>query len=367
MRKFKLNCYKEFKEYFDFLDVLIKTESSNKELFLENLNISPSSYRRAKKEGNKIGQVILKKLAIHFKYNLCSDSLIDDIERKINKIYFDIYYKHYENYSKHYEWLEYMINKRLIVFPLFKLFKLLLKINDNNNPNYIQEEYKSLYDEINNYKVFFKNNLIEVLEILDVTFVDDIDDYLLSKEFVNELSYHTLASRCAVLGRYFESIFFCDLVKKKYFEDENYKRIYYINLILISNYNYLFKFDKAKLLAEKQILTLESISNNLLEYNLTKSIYVISCLGLKDYKNVIRMLKDKDNYTLTEAFCILIAYFYTDKELYKKLFDELISDEDDSNKYLNILNDILFDNKKKIIDLKECNINKCVFLILKKM
>ena len=51
MKRFNLELYKDFKIYFNLLDILIKNVSSNIELYLENINISPSSYRRVKKDG----------------------------------------------------------------------------------------------------------------------------------------------------------------------------------------------------------------------------------------------------------------------------------------------------------------------------
>lgn len=368
MKKFKLNVYKDFKQYFNLLDVLIKTESSNKELFLEEINISPSSYRRVKKDGNKIGDTILTKLAKYFKYNLCKSTLIDEIEIKINIIYFDIYYKDYKNYEDHYKWLEEMINKRYIIFPIFKLFKLLMIVNDKNNPINIQNIYRELYNEVTEYKDFYGKEFEEILEILDVTFKEELDDYYLSNDYVNELTYHTLASRCTVMGRYLESIYFCNVVKNKYFEDENYKRIYFINLILMANYNYLLKFEKSNLLAQKQLLNLESIKNYDLEYQLTKGAYAITCLGLKDYKEVINVLHDKDRLTLTELVSLLISFYNTDIKEYKELYEEYIPTNENSETYkcLVLLDDILHNNKKRIYELDQFNINKCILEILKK-
>lgn len=49
MKKFNLNIYKDYQIYFNLLGVLIKNVSSNRKQYLEDINISPSSYRRAKK------------------------------------------------------------------------------------------------------------------------------------------------------------------------------------------------------------------------------------------------------------------------------------------------------------------------------
>ena len=48
MKKIDLSDYKDYRQYFNFYDVIIKQVSSNKESFLESIYLSPSSYRRAK-------------------------------------------------------------------------------------------------------------------------------------------------------------------------------------------------------------------------------------------------------------------------------------------------------------------------------
>lgn len=370
MKKFKLEKYKDFKQYFNLLDVLIKTKSSNKEMFLESINISPSSYRRVKKEGNKIGESILEQLSQYFEYNLCSIELVDEIEEKINRIYYDIYYKDYENYSSHYEWLDSMIEKRYIIFPMFKLLKLLMIINDQESPKNIQNNNFELYEEVKQYEDFFDDELKEIIEILDVTFKKDIDIYFLSNDYINELTYHTIATRCLVMKRYIESIYYCNKVKELYLKDENYKRAFYINLTLISNYNYLLKFKNAYFLAQKQFKVLSSLKNKGLEYEYTKGLYTITCLGLKKFNEVISILKSKNNLGLSEVFSLLISYYYTDKKQYDTFLKELTANDKNNNfkEYLNILNSILKNNnKKKIIQLETCNINKCILEILKKM
>ena len=242
-------------------------------------------------------------------------------------------------------------------------------INDQIHPVQMQITNYELYEEIKKYELFFNDELLEIVEIADVTFINEIDDYFLSKSFKNELTYHTLASRCTALGRYLESIYFCKKVKEMYINDENYKRIYYINLILIADYNYLLKFENSNLLAEKQLRNLSAIKNNDLEYQLTKSIYVMTFLGLKDYKKVISLLENKQNYKLTEMVCLLISYYAINKSEYNKIYNELITKiRNENNKNcLILLHEVLNDkSKKRVIDLDKYNINKCIIEILKK-
>lgn len=369
MKKFNLNIYKDFQIYFNLLDVLIKNVSSNKELYLENINISPSSYRRVKKEGNKIGETILNKLAEHFDYNLCTNELIDEIEDKINKIYYDVYYKDYENYQIHYKWLDEMLSKRYIIYPIFQLFKLLMTLNNQDSPSFVIPENQAFYEEIRQYYEFLQDEFSEIIELLDVTFRKEVDDCFLVKKYLNELTYHTLASRCYFMKRYLESIYFCNIVKEKYIHDENYKRVYYINLTLISNYNFLLSFDDACLLAQKQLKTLESTKNLGMEYELTKKSYIVTCLGLKKYNDIINMLSNKERMKLTEICCLLISFYYVDKEKYINLMNELLMSDKNSitYKFVKLLNSILKSNNKKLInELENFDINKSIIEILKK-
>jgi len=370
MKKFDLNIYKDFKQYFNILDVLIKLEFSNKELFLEEVDVSPSSYRRAKKEGNKIGEIILDKLSKYFKYNLCSNELIDEIETRINKIYYDIYYKYYDDYEEHYKWLDEMISKKYIIFPIFKLFKLLMKINDDDNPISILSENINSYNEIKQYESFFKGELFQIIEIFDVLFKKEIDDYFLTKNFTSELTYHILASKCLILRRHIESLYFSNKAKEKYIKDENYKRVYFINTIIIANYNYLFKFQDAYTLSEKQLRNLQSINNKGIEYEHTYGLYNISCVGLKKYKELIERLEAKDSTTYTETLILFVALYNTNIDKYNDLKEEYLTDTDDNKiiQFINIIDEFLkTNNKKKVVELEPYYINKSLIEILKKM
>ena len=166
-----------------------------------------------------------------------------------------------------------------------------------------------------------------------------------------------------------ESIYFCNKVKEKYINDENYKRVYYINLTLISNYNFLLSFDDASLLAQKQLKTLESTKNLGMEYELTNKSYIVTCLGLKKYNHIINMLSTKAKLKLTEICCLLISFYHVDREKYDNLVKELLMSDNNSitYKFVKLLNSILKSNNKKVInELENFDINKSIIEILKK-
>ena len=92
MIKIKLEQYKENKQYLLLFDILIKQVANNKDIFLEDLNITPSSYRRAKQTEQVIGDNIVHILCDHFDIKKPSVLEIDKYEMFINKIYYEYYY-----------------------------------------------------------------------------------------------------------------------------------------------------------------------------------------------------------------------------------------------------------------------------------
>ena len=119
MNEINLSIYKENQIYFYMFDVLIKNTNSNKEEFLESIYISPSSYRRAKLEGKKIGNQLIKELCDYFKLKTFNIELIEEVENKLNEIYFAMYYKIYDSYEIYLEWLENMINEKFSTLTFY--------------------------------------------------------------------------------------------------------------------------------------------------------------------------------------------------------------------------------------------------------
>lgn len=369
MKKISLNEYKDYKQYFIMFDILIKSVNSNKEEFLQSLYLSPSSYRRAKNDGNKIGAQLTKELCAFFKLKLFNDSLIDEVERKINAIYFNIYYKIYDTYEEDLNWVNKMIEENYVFFPILKLIKLLMILNGVNSPKDVVEEYNVLFKEIKSYEEFYNQTLLELLEIEDVFFKKELDSCFMAQKFNNELSYHTLSSKCTMTGKYIESIYFCHIAKESFIKEENFKRVYYINLILMANYNSLCNFEEAYKIEKKQIYSLKSLKEYEFELMSTNKHYMITCLGLKKYKEVINILDSQTRLNLTEIVCCLISKYYVNKKDYEKEFNELMTDDPNiSNKELYVKLDRYLKTKDKKILLKISNfrINKVIVEILKK-
>ena len=370
MKQVDLSIYKDYKQYLNLFDVIIKENAKNIDRFLEDINISPSSYRRAKNSHSKIGEKIVKELCKHFNYNICDNELIDEVEEHINRTYFSIYYKKTNNYDDELAWIDQMINKNYIIYPILKLFKLVIILNLPKSPSNLIVEYHTLYEKLKEYFNFYNDGLKELLEIAEVIFQEDIDDVFLAKKFQNKQVYYTLCTKCMIKGRYIESIYFGNLIKDILIKDENYKRVYYVNLTLMASYNGLFRFEKTYELGKKQMLSLESINDTDFAYITTRKHFIIACIGLKKYDEILGMLKDKEKYNLTETTCLIISTYFTNKKEYDSLFLKIHENvnKKDSKKYLDILNKILKNNDKQLIDqLQNYNINKILIKVLKKM
>ena len=69
------------------------------------------------------------------------------------------------------------------------------------------------------------------------------------------------------------------------------------------------------------MLSLNSIDNIGFEYIGARKHYIISCLGLKKYKEIIKELKDVSSIKYNEVICLLIAYYYESKNNYEEYFE----------------------------------------------
>ena len=80
MLKINLFRYLDLNNCLLVFDTLIKKTTNNKDEYLKSIMISPSSYRRAKTSGNKIGIQIVKELCQKFNYIIYDDKLIEQLE-----------------------------------------------------------------------------------------------------------------------------------------------------------------------------------------------------------------------------------------------------------------------------------------------
>ena len=87
MFNINLSIYKESKQYFQLFDILLKDLDINKEAFLKDVGISPSSYRKARTIEQNIGDKIVEQLCRALGYKKASVEFIEEFEIFFNKIY----------------------------------------------------------------------------------------------------------------------------------------------------------------------------------------------------------------------------------------------------------------------------------------
>jgi len=367
MKKINLQIYKTYQPYFEYFDILIKNINSNKEHFLESIYLSPSSYRRAKKEGTKIAKQLTNDLCNYFNINLFTNELIDELEVKVNELYFDIYYKKNDNYDDNYNWVISMIDKNYIFNPILKLLRLLLELNAIEGNNLV-EKNKELYEEVKSYEEFYNKDLLDLIEIVDAHYVEELDTYYLSKNFKNDLTYHSLAYKCLKNKRFIESIYLSNIAKERFIKNENYRRVYFINHIILVCYTELQKYEEAYELAYKQMMSTKNDVSYKYEYTATEKHYINACIGLEKYDIVINTIKPKEEINTTEMIALLYALYHTsqnDYEEYLKEQIELVTSER-YKKYYEFVDKLIKTKDKTALEgLSNYRINKTLLKIIK--
>lgn len=352
MKKISLLSYKNISTYLEVYDTIIKKEYNNKDKFLKSIGISPSSYRRAKNSENKVLTKIVKTLNDCFNYNSIDNEELKYLENKINQIYFNIYYKKNENLNNDYEVLVQLLNKKYIIFPIILLFKLLIELTSLANPDSTLAKNKELFLYISEFKRFFNNDLMEIYEIVEVLYIEKLDSSCITKKYKNELCYDTLATRCLLEHKYIEAMYMLEKVKKEFINEENYVRVYYTNLKFMLLYNSLGWYEDSYLLSSKQLLTLESVEKLDRLYDLTKRHYLVSCLSLNKYEEIIQFLKQFNKYSKIEVTCYLYSLYNEDINNYESEYLTQLKVNIDNRQfieYLKLVNDYLKLNDDKLV------------------
>lgn len=329
MKKFDLSIYKSSQPYFDLLDTYIKEQGIRKEAFLLEVGVTPSSYRKCRKGELNIGFEIVEKISNHFLLKVPDDIFLDKLEKFINKIYKDIYYKNFKSYKQDLEFIEELLNENYVIFPLFKLLKIFMIAASNDDIFKIQKNNKELYEEVAKYELFFNHGLYELFEIVYLVFTDSISSNHWIKNYKNGMSYFVLSTRSYLDGRYIESIFYGDKCKKMLFEDGNVNRLFYLNNTIMSSLIYVENYEECADMAFRQLASLESINfQEKFQFTMSKKFRILALLGEKKYDLIKEENINNFDMTLTELVCMIIAMYLKnnkDKKYfeYEKYYEEL--------------------------------------------
>lgn len=354
---FKINLleYKKSKIYFQLFDVILKDLEIKKEDFLIDNDITPSSYRLARKVEQNIGITIIKKLANIYNLKMLEDSKIDEIENKINLIYTDMYYKIYDNYDQYLIYLDELIKDNNILFPIIKLFKLFLLANAHKDIGKFVEENKRIYNEIINYKSFFNETCQEVFFILDISMKEiNVSEYVM-KPYDNALCYFALSSISLNQGKYMECIYFIDKCKEILINENNYKRLIYLYLKLMQCYLYFGNYHDCYILSKQVISMCKSFALKGYELNSTYKNFITACLALSKYQEAYETINSISIVYNNELIVYLVCCYEIDPELYKTAYEHYLAmaknrENDRLIKVLHIVNEYIVNSNKKILE-----------------
>lgn len=369
MKKIDMSIYKKSNKFFYLFDVLIKNEVYNKDEFLKTKGITPNSYRRAKNNEQKVGTEIIIKLSKHFKYNIASDDLIDSIEDLANLIYNDMYYKVFKNYEYYVLEIEKLIKENYNVFPILNLLKLFLQINSLKKGIKVIADNITLYEELKKYKNFFNDDLLNIYELLYLTFEKDVTEYALSEEFSDGYSYFIVSYRSWQNRRYVDCLYFADKARSILLRENNIKRIVHLNFNVMSSLNYVKNYKACLEMAQKQMLALESFDCEGFEKETTLKHMLVAALGLGKYELILDLLTNNKNYSLTELTCYLYSMSKISLNDYKKYYEINVLREEydpDEKEFLGTLNNFIINkDKKALLKLENYKVTKIILEIIK--
>lgn len=370
MKKFDLSLYKESKQYFFLYDAYLKSLSINKEDLFDSIDITPSSYRRARISEQNIGVEIIKQLSNHFSFKLMKNSQLDDLEDFIQKVYDNMYYKIYSSYDEDLQYIDSLIKRNYLVFPILNLIKLFLCVNSKKSLNDVYNENIELYNNVKIYKNFFVGDLKSILELVTIFFNDDYKEEEWLKNYDDAMTYQIIASKCLKKGKYIETIFYANKAKEILVKEQNFKRLFNINNAIMYSLLFVGNYEECFSLSSSQILSYRSFNNE--EELLNASNYqIVSLLGLKKYNEVLKKLKCNKEFDLTLLTCFLVSMYCNNKTEYQNYYNkeiEIDKYEENDKMVFKIINSVLTHNdKRQLFKLEKMDIMPQVILILKKI
>lgn len=367
MFKIDLSLYKKSKQYFILFDVILKDLSVNKDFFLKENGVSPSSYRKARFIEQNNGNKIIDKLCNALNYKNVNNELIDEIELLINRIYNNMYYKVYTTYEKDLSLINEYLESNIILRPIVLLSKLFLLANYKYDVGVFVNENNADYIELKKYLPFFSNELLELFDILSLVFEKNIQDKVLMKTYKNCLFYYALSSRLCSDKRYVESLFVSKKAEDVLVREKNYKRLLYLNVKMMHCMNSIKNYEECFELASMQLLSLRSFVDVDYAYKNTVKNLAISCLPLKKYSYVVDLLLNEPKLSMTEVCCLLVSQFNLDIEKYNEYFDFYYNGTSIENQAIlaNLDSFLKHNDKKELMKLEETKLMDNITIAIK--
>lgn len=370
MKYLNISDYKKSMYQIPVFDVLIKDEIVNKDVFLEEKEIAPTSYRRAKTKEQNVGLEIVEILAKHFKLKLVTNELVDELEKLLNEIYLDVIFRISTRHEAYLKQLDELLDQDLVISPIIELIRLFVVTFSENDIPVILTEHIEDYNYVSEFESIYNEDLLIIYNMLKLAYCKNFTKEMLAREYNNGICYSIIAINHNIHKKYYESIFFAEKAKKAYLNENNFKRAIYINFTILNNLASTANYEQYYNLAREQMLIVRSFDLGVEEYCASYKHLVASSIGAKKYNEAIDILKLKNQLTLTEVCCYTIAkYHLSSKEDFKQWCYKNIYYEENDKDYKEcityLINFLKNPQKQKITPLEKYDLMPALLEILK--
>lgn len=319
-----------------FYDVLIKEKGFTKEGLFDELNISYTSYTRAKEKDTTSSRIIIDKLNKYFNINELDYSKQDEYEETLNKVLNRFYY-HGENILEFEPLILKYIDDNNYLKPVFLLMLLLIKSAVLKYPHGIFEDNEELYHELTRYKnTYYVSPFLEIYTILDIFYskheYKEFDKEVVFKDNMKGLIYHAYCTNAYLAGKYDLCLYYARECKDQLIKDCNYNRLSLINLTYFACLNKLGEYSKCLIECRNQLLYLTQTNAEKFLIKSTQIHYYTACIGLYEYEEVINNIITKTEITTSDYIFLLVAGSHNKKE-YIKYIERFKSEESHYTEY----------------------------------
>lgn len=342
MNKIDLKDYLQNKQYLLLFDIIIKKNVTNRDIFLESINISPSTYRRAKVSEQNHGTIIVDILCEYFNIKKVSNEEVIQEEIYLNQLYYDYYYKSLDNYTYIIGKLNEKINNNNSLYPIYMLFKLLFILETKNG--LIVNELQYLYQEVLKYKSYYNQELLEILNYIEILYENKTHIIETKNGLLNYINgFISLNNK-----KYIESLYYFNFAKQVFINEENYKRIIDCNKLILEAYCYLKKYHHYNELAKYLFFSTKKDNES---YYIFSKHYAISLIALEEYTEIKYLYNNISNITIAEILCLLISKKHINNNEYIKYYNDITNLLEGNSKLeiIKIMNEYLQNKNTKLL------------------
>lgn len=362
--------FQDLKYMIYFYDVLIKRSAITKEGLFKDLEIPYMSYTRAVDFDSSAGRNVINKLNNYFNIKELDYSKQNQYEDTLNSLLYRFYYRGDDLNEFEPILLEY-IEENNYLRPLFLLLLLLINLVSMKSPQVLIQEKQELFKELKQYKgTYFTSPFAEIFTIVEVLFsgkeLIEFDKEIPFADNMRGLLYNVYSSNAYLSKKYDLCLYYARECKDYLLRDHNYKRIVLVNLTYFACLNMIGEYAKCMNESRCQLLHLiESKQPYGLIYS-TELHYYTSCIGARDYNEIINTISNKEEINSSEYIFLLIAASHN-KKLYIKYLEKYKSEayrfNDKQNDYINLI--INYISKKNRTLMREKLLNSQINIGLK--